>query len=196
MRKLLQFIGIALLTLCMAFTGVDKKTVVIDVAHGGQDNGSTIEGFQEKEIALKVANKIKALNRNSAIEIILTREADEFISLIDRAKHINKLQPDMVISLHVNQHTNTNKQGIEIYLSDENKERAKSADLASKLLYGFEDKKVAIKKAGFYLLRQVDYPIALVELGFLSNENDRRILTSEKGQDELATRILNAISEQ
>ena len=196
MRKLLQFIGIALLTFCMAFTGVDKKTVVIDVAHGGQDNGSTIEGFQEKEIALKVANKIKALNRNSAVEIILTREADEFISLIDRAKHINKLQPDMVISLHVNQHTNTNKQGIEIYLSDENKERAKSADLASKLLYGFEDKKVAIKKAGFYLLKQVDYPIALVELGFLSNENDRQILTSEKGQDELATRILNAISEQ
>ena len=196
MRKLLQFIGIALLTLCMAFTGVDKKTVVIDVAHGGQDNGSTIEGFQEKEIALKVANKIKALNRNSAVDIILTRESDEFISLIDRAKHINKLQPDMVISLHVNQHTNTNKQGIEIYLSDENKERAKSADLASKLLYGFEDKKVAIKKAGFYLLKQVDYPIALVELGFLSNENDRQILTSEKGQDELATRILNAISEQ
>ncbi|MFD2696837.1 N-acetylmuramoyl-L-alanine amidase [Mesonia sediminis] len=196
MRKLLQFIGIALLTFCMAFTGVDKKTVVIDVAHGGQDNGSTIEGFQEKEIALKVANKIKALNRNSAVEIILTRESDEFISLIDRAKHINKLQPDMVISLHVNQHTNTNKQGIEIYLSDENKERAKSADLASKLLYGFEDKKVAIKKAGFYLLKQVDYPIALVELGFLSNENDRQILTSEKGQDELATRILNAISEQ
>ena len=196
MRKLLQFIGIALLTFCMAFTGVDKKTVVIDVAHGGQDNGSTIEGFQEKEIALKVANKIKALNRNSAVDIILTRESDEFISPIDRAKHINKLQPDMVISLHVNQHTNTNKQGIEIYLSDENKERAKSANLASKLLYGFEDKKVAIKKAGFYLLKQVDYPIALVELGFLSNENDRQILTSEKGQDELATRILNAISEQ
>ncbi|TXK73375.1 N-acetylmuramoyl-L-alanine amidase [Mesonia sp. HuA40] len=196
MKKLLQFIGIALLTLCMAFTGVDKKTVVIDVAHGGQDNGSTIEGFQEKAIALNVANKIKALNRNSAVEIILTREADEFISLRDRAKHINKLQPDMVISLHVNQHTNTNKQGIEIYLSDENKERAKSADLASKLLYGFEDKKVAIKKAGFYLLKQVDYPIALVELGFLSNENDRQLLTSEKGQDELATRILNAISEQ
>ncbi len=195
MRKLWQFIGIALLTLCMAFTGVDKKTVVIDVAHGGQDKGSTIEGFQEKEIALKVAHKIKALNRNSAIEIILTREADEFISLIDRAKHINKLQPDMVISLHVNQHSNTNKQGMEIYLSDENKERAKSAELASKLLYGFKDEKVAIKKAGFYLLKQVDYPIALVELGFLSNEKDRQILTSEQGQDELATRILNAISE-
>lgn len=42
-------IGLVFLTITLGFTNVDKKIIVIDVSHGGQDNGATVNGFNEKE---------------------------------------------------------------------------------------------------------------------------------------------------
>ena len=193
MRNLMKFIGLAFLTITLAFTNVDKKTIVIDVSHGGHDNGTTAHGFNEKEIALNIANKIKQLNKNSSIEIILTRDSDKFLSLNERTEQINKLKPDFVISLHANAADDKKESGKEIFVSDKNKQKEKSGNLALELFYSFNDRNVEIKKADFYLLKNVEYPIALLELGYLTNENDREVLTTEKGQSELAESILNVI---
>jgi len=193
MRNLMKFIGLAFLTITLAFTNVDKKTIVIDVSHGGHDNGTTAHGFNEKEIALNIANKIKQLNKNSSIEIILTRDSDKFLSLNERTEQINKLKPDFVISLHANATDDKKESGKEIFVSDKNKQKEKSGNLALELFYSFNDRNVEIKKADFYLLKNVEYPIALLELGYLTNENDREVLTTEKGQSELAESILNVI---
>ena len=193
MKNLLKFIGLAFLTITLAFTNVDKKTIVIDVSHGGHDNGTTAHGFNEKEIALNIANKIKQLNKNSSVEIILTRDSDKFLSLNERAEQINKLKPDFVISLHANATDDKKQSGKEIFVSDKNKQKEKSGNLALELFYSFNDRNVEIKKADFYLLKNVEYPIALIELGYLTNENDREILTTEKGQSELAESILSVI---
>ena len=156
----------------MACTNVEKKTIVIDVSHGGKDHGTIASGFKEKEIALNIANKIKELNQNSNVEIVLTRNSDDFISLSERAKIINDLKPEFVISIHANSASNNNESGIEIYISDKNNHKEKSENLALKLFYSFNEQSVKIKKADFYLLKNVEYPIALVELGYLTNEND------------------------
>lgn len=193
MKNLLKFIGLAFLTITLAFTNVDKKTIVIDVSHGGHDNGTTAHGFNEKEIALNIANRIKKLNKNSSVEIILTRDSDKFLSLNERAEQINKLKPDFVISLHANATDDKKESGKEIFVSDKNKQKEKSGNLALELFYSFNDRNVEIKKADFYLLKNVEYPIALIELGYLTNENDREILTTEKGQSELAESILSVI---
>ncbi len=193
MKNLLKFIGLAFLTITLAFTTVDKKTIVIDVSHGGHDNGATVNGFNEKEIALNIANKVKELNKNSNVEIILTRDSDKFLSLNERTEQINKLKPDFVISLHANSTNNENESGKEIFVSDKNIQKEKSGSLALELFYSFNDRNVEIKKAEFYLLKNVKCPIALVELGYLTNESDREILTTEKGQSELAESILRVI---
>ena len=193
MKNLLKFIGLVFLTITLAFTNVDKKTIVIDVSHGGQDNGTTAHGFNEKEIALNIANKIKQLNKNSSVEITLTRDSDKFLSLYERAEQINKLKPDFVISLHVNATNDKKESGKEIFVSDKNKQKEKSGNLALELFYSFNDRNVEIKKADFYLLKNVEYPIALIELGYLTNKNDREILTTKKGQSELAESILSVI---
>lgn len=193
MKNLFKFIGLAILTITLAFTTVDKKTIVIDVSHGGQDNGATVNGFNEKDIALNIANKIKELNKNSNVEIILTRDSDKFLSLNERAEQINKLKPDFVISLHANSTSNEKESGKEIFVSDKNKQKEKSGSLALELFYSFNDRNVEIKKADFYLLKNVEYPVVLVELGYLTNKYDREILTTEKGQSELAESILSVI---
>lgn len=49
-----------------------------------------------------------------------------------------------------------------------------------------------VKQAGFLVLWRTTVPSVLIETGFLSNENDRKMLTSEHGQEVLATSIFRA----
>ena len=193
MKNVLKISALALVAFLFAFTNANKKTILIDVSHGGKDSGALVEGFNEKEIALSIAKKMKELNQHPNVEIILTRESDTFLSLAERAKLINDLHPDYVISLHTNVTTNPSVSGMNIVISDQNTEREKSGELAMDLLYSFDKKNIQINKADYYLLKNVHYPIAFIELGYLSNESDRQLLTTQKGQQELAESILNGI---
>ena len=193
MRNLLNYIGLALLAVTFAFTGIEKKRIVIDVSHGGQDRGAIYKNLNEKEITLLIAKKLKALNKDVNVKIVMTRESDEFISIEDRAKMINDLKPDFVISLHANFHYDKSKNGTEIYVFENGIQIEKSKKLALAISQSFENRKVEIKNANFQLLKSVDYPIALVELGFLTNESDRALLISEEGQTEFAKILLNVI---
>lgn len=194
MKKLFIFSGIMLLTaiLSSSFTNSVKRTIVIDVGHGGDDNGAVADGITEKEITLAVAQKIKELNIGSDIEIVLTRDSDSFNSLQERIDFINSLNPDFVISLHVNWAGNTNLNGTEFYISHNENVNEQSLNLARKIQNEIGNNS-EIKKAGFKILKNVECPATLVELGFLSNENDRQFLTSEQGQTELAQAIYKAI---
>ncbi|WP_088340783.1 N-acetylmuramoyl-L-alanine amidase family protein [Robiginitalea sediminis] len=193
MKNLLKVLGVGILGVIMAFTTSDKKTIVIDVSHGGLDSGIAANSYKEKDITLEIANKIKALNESSNMEIILTRETDEFLSIHERAEQINELNPDFVISLHVNSAADKERMGKEIFVSDKNIQKDKSGDLAIRLFYDFNDSNVQIKKADFHLLENVKHPTVLIELGYLTNNNDLELLTSEKGQMEIAKSILSAV---
>lgn len=194
MKTTIKFIGALLfLTAIFAFTNSDRKIVVIDVSHGGKDFGATFDEFKEKEITLNIAQKIKELNENSNIEIILTRDTDKFLFLSERAEYINNIKPDYVISLHVNASKDENKNGMEIFVSNQNKLLEKSEKLARDLLNNFETQNIEIKNANFHLLTNVNYPISLLEIGYLTNSKDREFMTSEIGQTEIANTILKVV---
>ena len=193
MRNIFKIIGLAVLTITVSFTNIDKRTIVIDVGHGGKDTGASFENFNEKGIALEIANKVKGLNKNSDIEIVLTRDSDKFMTLEERTEFINALKPELVISIHVNYNGNDDSSGNEVFISDLNKENEKSYELALKIKGAFENENTEIKKGNFKLLQNVNHPIALFEIGFLSNESDRNYLTSEDGQVKIAKAILEAV---
>lgn len=52
-----------------------------------------------------------------------------------------------------------------------------------------------VKQAGFLVLRQTAMPSVLVELGFLTNANDQRFLTSADGQSSMAASLLSAFKD-
>lgn len=52
-----------------------------------------------------------------------------------------------------------------------------------------------VKQAGFLVLWKTAMPSILVELGFISNPEEEKYLTSQSGQNELATAIYNAFSQ-
>lgn len=176
-------------------TGILKKIIIIDIGHGGLDNGNKINEITEKDIALNIANKIKQLYNNPKVAIFLTRDSDEFISLENRVEFINSLNPEYVISLHVNSSKNETDNGFDFFISTENRFKEKSNELSKKIINSLQ-KSISIneiKNANYFILKNINCPATLIEMGYLTNPNDKKLLTSEKGQIKIATAIVEAI---
>lgn len=191
MRKVFTLAIAAVLLISLSFTGINKKVIVIDAGHGGTDNGATYEDIQEKNIVLNLAKKIKELNKDENIEILLTRNDDNYPSLSYRSSYANTVKPDLLISLHMNKALkNTDKKGTEIYYQD----NENSKNMASQLATSFDN--CLTKHLNLHILRESTSPALLLELGFISNEDDRNYYSSEKGQTETAEKILKFISQK
>jgi len=182
-----------------------KITVVIDAGHGGKDFGATDDnGIFEKDISLAIAQKIKALNTNNTINIILTRETDIYQSPPEKAEWVNEKKADLLISIHMDkiEKDNGNRQaGISLWVSrNEFKNSFKSKVLASSILQGF-DKNFPLEvlqqpmqdNKGIWLLQASNCPSILIEAGFMSNKKDMAFLQTEKGKEAFAKNILNGI---
>ena len=78
-------------------------TIVIDAGHGGKDPGAIGHGQQEKDITLDIAKKLgNLIKRNLGLNIVYTREEDDFIPLWKRTKIANESGGKLFISIHVN----------------------------------------------------------------------------------------------
>ena len=173
--------------------------VVIDAAHGGSDFGATSNGITEKQIVEQITHKIYALNKNKNAVIHLTRSSDVTVTLNDRTKIINELKPDLVLSLHVNANVFKHKSGMEMYVSKESKTYEKANTIAEKLNAKLAKsnnlKTTEIKNANFFMLKKSEVPAVIIELGYITNESDRKQLTEDQEQDKIAATIVEFISE-
>ncbi|WP_160136314.1 N-acetylmuramoyl-L-alanine amidase [Chryseobacterium sp. c4a] len=184
--------GITLLALSifstafLSFTPLNKKYIVIDAGHGGNDHGAVYGNFTEKNITLSIAKKIQKLSgKQDQYEVILIRNEDTYPSLSERTDLINTLNPEMVISLHVNTSPmEETKHGAEIYVQNADE----SKKLAGKIYKKFKVRK--IEERNFHILRETKAPAVLVELGFINNSSDRAYITSENGQQEIAKKFV------
>ncbi|MEL1253862.1 N-acetylmuramoyl-L-alanine amidase [Flavobacterium sp. DGU38] len=196
--RILGVLAVLGLFVILAFKPLnDKKVIVIDAGHGGHDFGATLGGFEEKALVEKISKKIKALNKDENIEIVLLRDGDHFMELSERVSIINNLKADLVVSLHVNTSKDSKKRGFEVYVSNKNEQFKEASTLkAKKLLSTISNQSLAkgeVKEAPFYIMKNSNCPAVLIELGYLSNENDRNYITSEIGQNELAAQILESV---
>ncbi|HCO82642.1 MAG TPA: N-acetylmuramoyl-L-alanine amidase [Arenibacter sp.] len=190
------WIGFALI--CIPIHSQERKSpiVVLDPGHGGVDSGAIgINGIKEKDIVLEVAKEVIRLNRDlfgNTFDIYLTRYNDSLISLKDRTKLVEVLQPDVFISIHCNQAARNAAQGIEIYVQQPKVTmnldlQSKSENLSEALLSEFDKalgfKIRGMKYANFQVLRKTQNicPGVLLELGFLSNweeaEHSNKVLS-------------------
>ena len=173
-------------TAFLSFTPVDKKLIIVDAGHGGNDMGANRYGIYEKDIVLNIGKEIQKFNNSQdQYEVILTRDNDTYSQLSDRTTLINKLNPEMVISLHVNSSPKpeSTEQGAELYT--QNTEGSKK--LADQISKKFNTLK--IEEKNLHILRESKAPTVLMELGYINNTKDREYLTSEKGQKEIAQKF-------
>ena len=93
----------------------DTFTVVIDPGHGGKDPGAVSNGFYEKVIALGTSLKLGKTLQDNGINVIYTRDRDQFVNLFERANIANKSDAQLFLSIHCNAH-NSQAYGAETFV--------------------------------------------------------------------------------
>lgn len=97
--------------------GKTLKRVVIDPGHGGKDDGAIGRGgTMEKDLTLQIAFRLKQiLERDQGLQVVLTRDHDEYLALYDRTKIANDLDADLFVSIHCNANRAAKHRGIETF---------------------------------------------------------------------------------
>ena len=180
------------------------KTIYLDPGHGGIDSGTTYREIYEKDINLLLCQKLRISLENKGAKVYLTRETDKDLSLskrnrkrsdlISRAYLINKTKPNIYLSIHVNYLSNSRYKGLQIFYNSRNKENENIAKLLTTYMKektsNVRDYKI---NNTYYMYKNITEPGVLVEVGFLSNPDDRYRLTHEKYQDILVSNLTYSI---
>ncbi|MDC4238576.1 N-acetylmuramoyl-L-alanine amidase [Clostridium tertium] len=161
-----------------------QYVVYIDPGHGGYDPGTQGNGIVEKDIVLNYGLRLKGKLEANGIKVIMSRTSDVYVSLEDRSKGANNVNPDIFISIHINSAGATSASGIEtFYKKDIDKPLAES--IQNKLISytGAVDR--GAKWEDFHVVRETNMPASLVECGFLTNVNEANNLKSWNYQEKL-----------
>jgi len=173
--------------------------VVIDAGHGGRDPGALgLSSSVEKDITLAVARSIALqATRYPNLSIVLTRIDDRFIELADRVAKARQVRAAVYVSIHANSAPDATARGVETYVAQGARDASGSAALAAELqkavVVATGSKDRGVRSASLYTARAT-MPAALVELGFLTEKQDVRLLTDPSVQARIAARILEAVN--
>jgi N-acetylmuramoyl-L-alanine amidase len=176
-----------------------KGKVLLDAGHGGHDPGAQAGGHDEKDITLLVVQAIGWYLQNRGVEVLYTRKHDLFLSLTQRLNLIEREKPDAFVSVHCNAiadnpDTPQDEQklvgGTEVYYRDEG-DKILAASL-NHYLARTDMRNRGVRQDREWLgkrltvLNNVPVPSTLVEIGYLTNSQDRHyILANILGIGEL-----------
>ncbi|MED4534584.1 N-acetylmuramoyl-L-alanine amidase CwlD [Metabacillus fastidiosus] len=185
------------------------KVIYLDPGHGGPDGGAVGQKILEKDVALEVALKLRDYLQEQGALVLLTREKDIDLAeegtkgysrrktedLKKRAKLINESEADLYLSIHLNAIPSARWSGAQTFFYgsyEENEEIAKF--IQDELRRNLENTERKAKRInGIYLMKKANKPGALIEVGFLSNPNEERLLGQEDYQETLAASIYNGV---
>ncbi|MDK2802314.1 MAG: N-acetylmuramoyl-L-alanine amidase [Oscillospiraceae bacterium] len=157
------------------------KVLIIDAGHGGKDPGAVNVSRYEKDDVLKISLAVQADLKIYDLTVVMTRDTDVSLELSERADIAKDNKADLMLSIHRNSHTTGLANGIEVCIhkkaSAESKEAAKV--MISKIVpaSGMKDRGVKAEK-GYAVLKNLDIPGMLLELGFISNSKDNTLFDS------------------
>ena len=190
--------------------------VIIDPGHGGQDSGAMRNGVMEKDLALDVAQRVERLAQAQGFATMMTRRADEYLSLGARAAAANRQRDCVFVSIHFDEGARPEATGVQTFYAARQMPKvnipswlpflqpvsATPGNLESQSLAGFvQDSLVSHTQAfnrgthaeQFYVVANVRHPAVLVEGGFLSNSDDVLKLGTEPYREQLAAAIADGV---
>lgn len=176
------------------------KIVVIDAGHGSYDNGTEHFNIKEKEVNLAIVLKVKELLDESDIKAYYTRLDDSKPSNTTRVNFANTIGADFFISVHSNGDTTaSSSSGTEVLYNEKEEESAfGSKQLAEicqeELVSQLESRdRGLVNGSTIAVIGHATVPVALVEVGFITNKTEATLLNSESYQQKAAQGIYNAI---
>jgi N-acetylmuramoyl-L-alanine amidase len=191
-----------------AHSAFTKEIILIDAGHGGIDSGTSFQEILEKDINLIVAKKVFMLLRSKGYGAVLNRSGDYALSddnhwlnhpsrhlrdLAQRKELSRSIPTQIVVSLHVNWGNVATKRGPLVLHQNEGRSLLLANILQQHLnpLYATHQQPVYGKP--YYILNYVRDPAVIVEMGFLSNAEDRAMLCNSRKQLAIAEAIVAGI---
>ncbi len=178
------------------------KIVVLDAGHGGIDPGASAGGYNEKDINFTILNNYtKDYFEGSDIKIYFTRTEDVKIDLYERADFASRVEADIFVSLHINSVSSTSVNGTSVYYSLLNNSvtsggltgKQMAETLTNNLSNALGTKNRGVATADFVVIRETRMPAVLIELAFITNASDRKIITTPATQKKAAKTIYDTI---
>lgn len=196
------------------------QRIVIDAGHGGRDFGAQNQEqkLREKDLALDVSLRVKRILEASGFQVFLTRKNDTYLPLDQRGDFANRMRADLFISIHFNSVVKADVHGLETYLlpqpwtASTSRSQLESIDKKSypgnqddgwNSLVGFYVHKTLVERLGvidrglkrsrFKVLKNLQCPGMLVELGFLSHTKTAGLLRQSEYREKLATSLSKGI---
>ena len=181
---------------------VYEKIVVIDAGHGGEDKGDINGRLTEKDLTLNVTQLLKEKLDTSDIKVYYTRTEDSDIDDEKRVNLANSVDADMFISIHTSNTEELSEKGITtIYNPNYFIQDFDSISLADKLersvlvATGAKANGLVAATDENVLINEATVPVAQINIGYLSNEEESALLIQEEYQRMIADGIYSAIIE-
>lgn len=189
--------------------------IVIDPGHGGLDGGASVGDIVERDITLSIAHELKKKLEKKGAVIVMTREkggdaiaehapSEKFSTTRQRKMADLKLresiaieeEPDMFLSVHVNAIPEERWRGSQVFYHPEGHEGGEllAKSIQSSFVENLQNtdrEAMAIK--GVYLLKKVPMPSVLIETGFISNPEERKLLMDPAYHAKVADAIVEGI---
>ncbi len=192
----------------------NRKVIVIDAGHGIPDSGAVGKnGTLEANLNLDIAKKLQSYLEESGAYVLMTRIDDNSVAsdLNDKIRNIKRndlnyrrnfkedAECDVFLSIHMNKFPEEKYYGAQVFYS-------KTPDNSQILGECIQERLKAEIKNGnhrvakksnndIFILKDATVPSAIVECGFLSNENEEKLLNTEEYRDKVAMAIFMGITD-
>ena len=161
-------------------------------------------GIPEYELNLIVAKKVQKILLERGYEVIMVRDThDVDLSNSERAEIANKAGADVFIRIHANASDNSDANGAETLCQTRNNPYnadlyAQSRKLSDCVLDALCErcgcnKRHVVETDTMSGINWCKVPVTIVEMGFMSNEKEDRLMATEEYRDKLAEGIANGI---
>ncbi|MEF3303331.1 N-acetylmuramoyl-L-alanine amidase CwlD [Paenibacillus sp. GYB003] len=186
------------------------RVIAVDAGHGGPDGGAVSkEGLIEKEVNLAISLYLRDYLQQAGALVIMTREDDRDLAgdgtkgyskrktedLLSRVELIRKQKADMSISIHLNSIPSSKWRGAQSFYYPSNAEGKRLAEsIQNEIRTSLNNTdRVPKTEEQFYLLKALPIPAVLVEVGFLSNPEEARLMADSVYQKKVAEAIYRGI---
>ena len=184
--------------------GIKGKIITLDPGHGGSDPGAIgASGLKEKQITLEISMRVKELLEKEGAKVYMTRTTDVDVygpNASDRAElqaRVNvaeKNNSDLFLSLHINSSVNKSVVGFSSYYYPKTDNDLKIAKaIQDKFAKNFGVDNLGVRQANFYVVKRCSMPATLLEMCFISNPKEEKLMKGRWFQKKTARLIVEGV---
>lgn len=194
----------------LLLTLLASRVIVLDPGHAVKNSAGKMvnpgaksqSGLLEREITLDIAERLRPLLEKRGFAVFMTRDYRNPWRIAEtteednkaRAEFSNSKNPFLFLRLHCDWSPDKNRRGISVYFQKENS-RAIAQRLHENIIRRMKIQDAGLHQKTLVGFERSEFPAVLIEMGFLSNSQDVRLLSSSDFRQRVALSIASCLKE-